>query len=313
MIISFSGECIIMGDFNVIRDESETLGSQFNLMTTSLFNQFIKHVDLHDIHLGGDRFTWSNKWGSKFSKLDRLLVSDGVLDHFSHLTGLVLEEKISDHRPVLLLEHKVDYDPLPFRLFHSWLGMDGYDDLAMSSWVQAIDSIHLWLIFKKKLQCLKSNIRSWNYSSHDWFDLKKKELHNLLDSIDTRLMVDDGSASLREQRVSVQKDLNVLDHLLHIDLAQKVKVHRGIEGDENSGFFHGTVNRKRYQIDIRGVFRNGFWVDDPGWVKEEFQLFFIRIYFEEIMGLDQRLMGLIFLLSRRIRSIIFRSLSLGRR
>lgn len=50
-----------MGDFNVVRYESEILGSQYNLVTTTLFNKFIDHADLMDIPLGGARFTWSNK------------------------------------------------------------------------------------------------------------------------------------------------------------------------------------------------------------------------------------------------------------
>lgn len=102
------------------------------------------------------------------------------------------------HRLSLLLEHMVDYGPLPFRFFHSWLGMDGFDDVVRSSWGQAIESNHPWDIFKKKLQFLKADIKAWNYSSRVRLGSKRKELHNLLDSIDTRLTVDDGSDSLRE-------------------------------------------------------------------------------------------------------------------
>lgn len=61
MINSFQGECVLMGDFNVVRDESERLGSQFNLVTARSFNQFIDQLDLIDISMGGPRFTWSHK------------------------------------------------------------------------------------------------------------------------------------------------------------------------------------------------------------------------------------------------------------
>lgn len=57
MISSFQGECVLMGDFNVVRDESERLGSQFNPVTARYFNQFIDHLDLIDILMGGPRFT----------------------------------------------------------------------------------------------------------------------------------------------------------------------------------------------------------------------------------------------------------------
>nr|GEY01154.1 RNA-directed DNA polymerase, eukaryota [Tanacetum cinerariifolium] len=44
----------------------------------------------------------------------------------------------------------------------------------------------------------------------------------------------------------------------------------GIEGDENVKFFHGMLNKKRSQYNIRGVMVNGTWVDDRIQVKLEF-------------------------------------------
>nr|GEV25129.1 retrotransposon protein, putative, Ty1-copia subclass [Tanacetum cinerariifolium] len=55
------------------------------------------------------------KWGSKMSKLDRFLVSEGFLDVFPHSIGVVLEKGSPDHRPILLRESKVDYGPTLFR------------------------------------------------------------------------------------------------------------------------------------------------------------------------------------------------------
>lgn len=87
-----------MGDFNVVRDESKRMGSQLHSQLTSIFNHFIDHAILIDIPTGGPRFTWSDNLGSKFSKLDKFLVTNGFLDSFSLLIGLVLENNIPDHR-----------------------------------------------------------------------------------------------------------------------------------------------------------------------------------------------------------------------
>nr|GEZ04830.1 RNA-directed DNA polymerase, eukaryota [Tanacetum cinerariifolium] len=54
------------------------------------------------------------------------------------------------------------------------------------------------------------------------------------------------------------------------DSFQKSKIKWAIEGDENSKFFHGIINKKRSQLAIRGVFDNGLWCTDPGKVKEAF-------------------------------------------
>lgn len=93
LISSFSGECVVMGDFNEVRYEYERFGSQFLHIPARIFNQFIEQNDLVGIPMGGPRYTWSNKWGSKFCKLDRFLVSDGITLHFPHIMGLVLDKK----------------------------------------------------------------------------------------------------------------------------------------------------------------------------------------------------------------------------
>ncbi|GKC52819.1 hypothetical protein Tco_1075564 [Tanacetum coccineum] len=55
---------------------------------------------------------------------------------------------------------------------------------------------------------------------------------------------------------------------------QKAKIQWAIEGDENSKFFHGIINRKRINLAIKGVMVDGDWVDDPCRVKEELRLHF---------------------------------------
>ncbi|KAL7597062.1 uncharacterized protein LOC111904184 [Lactuca sativa] len=227
-----------MGDFNEVRDDSEILGSNFNMSFVRVFNDFIDSLDLVDIPLGGPHFTWSDKWSSKFSKLDRFLVMEGFLVSFQYLSTIVLEKNIPDHRPILLLEHRVDYGPLPFRLFHSWFDMAGFDNFL-----------------------LKSKLGVWNSNHRDMVGIKRKNMQDLLETIDSSIMEDEGYAILREQRVSLLKEMSDLDHLLQVDLAQKAKIQWGDEGDENSIFFQGILNRKRRQIAICGLMIDGVCVD----------------------------------------------------
>nr|GEZ89676.1 RNA-directed DNA polymerase, eukaryota [Tanacetum cinerariifolium] len=51
----------------------------------------------------------------------------------------------------------------------------------------------------------------------------------------------------------------------------KSKVNWAIDGDKNSNFFHGVINKKRSQVAIRGVFVNGNWCTDPVKVKVAFK------------------------------------------
>nr|GEV55889.1 RNA-directed DNA polymerase, eukaryota [Tanacetum cinerariifolium] len=47
------------------------------------------------------------------------------------------------------------------------------------------------------------------------------------------------------------------------DNFKKSKVKWVVEGDENSKFFHGIINKRRAQLAIRGIFVDGFWETDP--------------------------------------------------
>nr|GEY87379.1 RNA-directed DNA polymerase, eukaryota [Tanacetum cinerariifolium] len=70
-----------------------------------------------------------------------------------------------------------------------------------------------------------------------------------------------------QQMTGELHDINLMEAK---DSIQKSKVKWAIEGDENSKFFHGLINKKRSQLAIRGVFVDGLWRTDPGMVKEAF-------------------------------------------
>ncbi|GJV87280.1 RNA-directed DNA polymerase, eukaryota [Tanacetum coccineum] len=55
-----------------------------------------------------------------------------------------------------------------------------------------------------------------------------------------------------------------------MEASQKSKIKWAIEGDENSKYYHGILNKKRNQLSIRGVLVEGDWVENPNMVKNEF-------------------------------------------
>ncbi|GKC40007.1 RNA-directed DNA polymerase, eukaryota, partial [Tanacetum coccineum] len=66
------------------------------------------------------------------------------------------------------------------------------------------------------------------------------------------------------------KDLQKFNKRHTLDMAQKAKIRWAIEGDENSKYFHGIINKKWSQLAIRGVLVDGEWIEDPFKVKNEF-------------------------------------------
>ncbi|GKG17474.1 hypothetical protein Tco_0362431, partial [Tanacetum coccineum] len=123
---------------------------------------------------------------------------------------------------------------------------------------------------KKKLQNLKHVIR-------DWIASKRLKSHKLniehqarLSAIDVNI---DNCCATDEDffdRCESMKILGDIDRREASDFAQKSKIKWALEVDENSNFFHGSLKRRRRQLTISGIFKNGEWMEDPLSVKEEF-------------------------------------------
>nr|GEV05307.1 hypothetical protein [Tanacetum cinerariifolium] len=124
--------------------------------------------------------------------------------------------------------------------------------------------------FKKKLQDLKISIRQWIKDKRLRLHSFKQAIHDELTEIDKELdrgMVADTSLIRRQNFKRQLQDIKMKETA---DVFQKSKVKWAIEGDENSSFFHGIINKKRSQLAIRGIFVDGSWQNDPHIVKEAF-------------------------------------------
>nr|GFB37568.1 RNA-directed DNA polymerase, eukaryota [Tanacetum cinerariifolium] len=200
-----------MGDFNEVRSADERMGSVFNMQGAAEFNDFISNSGLIGIQLEGYSFTWSHTSVSKMSKLDRFLATEGFISVFPYISAICLDRHLSDHRPILLRDVIADFGATPFRLYHSWLSLSGFDLMVSYAWNSFVfDDRNEMIRFKKKLQALK----------------------------------------------------------------KKAKIQWAIEGEENSKFFYGVINRKRANLAIKGVMVDGEWVDEPSRVKDEFSSYF---------------------------------------
>nr|GFA65211.1 hypothetical protein [Tanacetum cinerariifolium] len=86
----WDGEVVTMGDFNELRHKCERLGSVFNASKANVFNSFIVGSGLAEVVLGGSKFTWCHKSGSKMSKLDRFLISDNLMYTYPNSNAITL-------------------------------------------------------------------------------------------------------------------------------------------------------------------------------------------------------------------------------
>ncbi|GJV36862.1 RNA-directed DNA polymerase, eukaryota [Tanacetum coccineum] len=270
-ISKWRGEVIIMGDFNEVRFTSDRFGSNFNEHGAHMFNSFIADSGLVEVPLGGCHFTWCLKSAKKMSKLDRFLVSENLLVSCPHLTAVTLERYLSDHRPILLRENQYDYGPTSFRFFHHWIQTDDFDKIVSESWKNSPSGgTNAMKSLMYKLKHLKYDIREWN--KHNMVSRKnmKTQYKKNLEAVDQILDSGQGVEEDIRVRSEIIRKLQNCDEIDSMELAQKAKIKWAIEGDENSKFFHGTLNKKRNILNIRGIMVDGIWVDNPKSVKREF-------------------------------------------
>ncbi|GKD57153.1 RNA-directed DNA polymerase, eukaryota [Tanacetum coccineum] len=195
LIDSWDGECILLGDFNEVRYEHKRHGSLFNSHGANSFNNFITMMGLIDLPLEGYSFTWAYKSPSKMSKLDRFLISEGLLALFPSISALSEDN-----------------------------------------------------------QKLNEN---------------KQNIQNRLIELDKILDQGRCNDDMIQERSNLLKELQDFNTASTIDMVQKAEIRWPVEGDENSKFFHGIINKKCSQLAIHGILVDGEWIVNPSMVKNE--------------------------------------------
>nr|GEW95783.1 RNA-directed DNA polymerase, eukaryota, reverse transcriptase zinc-binding domain protein [Tanacetum cinerariifolium] len=236
VISKWDGDVIVMGDFNEVRFKNERFVSLFHAHGTNAFNRFILQANVQEIPLGGCSFNWY----------------------------------LSDHRPIMLHVSSHDYGPILFRMYHYWFVIDGFEEMISKAWCKyPIVEVHPMLYLMYKMKFLKKCIREWNGKRQSNKCKKwalKKDLHDL------EIVIDQGNATddILYKRMEIIKDIQEAEKVDNLEAAQKAKIKWAIDGDENTKFYHGILNKKRNQLSIRRVLKDGMWIDNPVVVKKEF-------------------------------------------
>ncbi|GKA65576.1 RNA-directed DNA polymerase, eukaryota, reverse transcriptase zinc-binding domain protein [Tanacetum coccineum] len=240
-ISNWKDEVVLMGDFNEVRTSSERFGSVFNVQGAMSFNMFISKAGLEEVP-----------------------PSRGVIT-------LTLDHYLSDHRPILLREINYDYGPIPFRLFHYWFEVEGFDKLIEDTWNEApVDDSNAMNNMIKKLKYLKEKIRVWSNDKKKSSNNSRVLLKEELAALDVIIDKGEGNEGVINKRNNVVNVLQDMEKLKSMEAAQKAKIKWAIEGNENSKYYHGILNKKRCQLTIRGILVEGSWIDSPNIVKNKF-------------------------------------------
>ncbi|XP_071698925.1 uncharacterized protein [Rutidosis leptorrhynchoides] len=236
------GAYIFMGDFNEVRCEDDRFGCIFNEGAAAAFNEFIREANVHDMAMSGRRYTWMNKSGSKMSRIDRMFVSQNMLEFFPDVKMIALNRAWSDHVPLLLYVDQSDFGPIPFKVFSSWMNREGFNSFVDSTWkseeIRDVD-------FVNKLRYLKSKLKVWIKVRRAVESSRHVGLKARLNVIE--VLMDNNCASLEEldERTNIINEINEIGRMEESDIRQKARIKWDVEGDENSKFFHAILKNKR--------------------------------------------------------------------
>ncbi|XP_074298283.1 uncharacterized protein LOC141629131 [Silene latifolia] len=256
---SYADKWAAMGDFNVIRQPAEKLSNTPPVLSDLLdFNSCLSSCALDDLSSSGCDFTWYNKQDATtrvYSKLDRILVNNTWLQHFSQTTGNFLSPGISDHSPAVLTFHDADTPKKQFRFLNCWVEHPDFHSIVDKCWVAHKKRNSMFRLMQK-LKNVKQGLKQLHASHFADIENKVKEkrealsncFHDLQNSPDSPVLLE------REKQLSTE-----FWHLKDIELkilAQKAKAHNIKYNDTCSKFFFAKIKeRQQSQMigEIKGV------------------------------------------------------------
>ncbi|GJS25691.1 putative gypsy type transposase [Tanacetum coccineum] len=130
-------------------------------------------------------------------------------------------------------------------VFQYWFDMEGFDKLVEESWKAApMADTNAKIKMMKKLKYLKEKICVWNKTNKEGTGNNMRKLKADFAELDVVIDKGEGDEDVVNKRTNVVRSLQELEKLQSMEVAQKVKIKCAIEGDENSKYYHGILNKR---------------------------------------------------------------------
>nr|GEY33080.1 RNA-directed DNA polymerase, eukaryota, reverse transcriptase zinc-binding domain protein [Tanacetum cinerariifolium] len=176
----------------------------------------------------------SERFGSIFNKHGAEAFNSFIVN-----AGLVEVPLLSNHRPIIMREAHYDYGTIPFKFFHYWFELDGFDKLVEQTWLETnVNDQNSYSKFMNKLKYLKEKTQIWARLHKESLNSRKSILKADLADLDGVIDKGEGSDANGHRRREVVRLIQEVKKADVIEVAQKAKIKWSIEGDENSKYYH---------------------------------------------------------------------------
>ncbi|KAL8557753.1 hypothetical protein ACS0TY_005021 [Phlomoides rotata] len=274
-----SEACIcVVGDFNAIRSSEERVGrgEVGDTRDMAKFDELIPQCNLVDMPLSGRTFMWYRPDGTCKSKLDSILVNSEWIAKWPNQAVKGLSRTLSDHCPIYMASARKNWGPRPFRFINAWVKHPKFKDFFESKWSSY--QVHGWTAFrlKEKLKCLRNDLKVWNKEVFGEIDKNITDMQweiEVWDRIDDTFGLEEGEVIARNK---CSAELLRFSHWKENFMFQQSKMKWVLEGDVNSGYFHGWINKRRKVNEIDGLFFDEVWTNSVEGVKNGVQNYFLK-------------------------------------
>ncbi|XP_057249111.1 uncharacterized protein LOC130590640 [Beta vulgaris subsp. vulgaris] len=150
---------------------------EFKLKSHLVMQHWIAELQLLEITATNKSFTWFRSQSK--SVLDRLIVSSEWITQFPSMKVAILKRGLSDHCPLHVHTHTMDWGPKPFKFHNCWLADPNCLKLIRESWTKQAKGT-----MPEKLKAIKQNLKEWNCSNFGNIDANIRRLEDVISEID---------------------------------------------------------------------------------------------------------------------------------
>jgi hypothetical protein len=272
---------VVGGDFNIIRysHEKNKIGPVHK--HTDAFNDLIQYHELHEVHMFGGGFTWSNNQSDPtLVKLDRILISKAWEIIFPLAKIKKFPRELSDHNPLMLVtDPELVHIKHSFKFEMGWLSHPDFKKIVDNIWSKPCKAKSALDKIQQKLELCKQYLKGWDWNRKGHKNKRKAQIQ-----------VDLGNLEKLEEQYGLntyQLELKMsllgenLDMIIKEETYWKQRSHEKwlLKGDGNNEFFHRIASGRKKKNDILFFEDNGTRIEG-----EDHMLEHATSYYADLFG-----------------------------